>query len=263
MKTTFTWFVLVCLAGAVHAQLNFPYSENFSSGAPGNWTSQGPVWAPSWTVAGGNARITISSGTTTDVRYLSPAVRSNSVPDPVVQYRMKITPNDINCTPELSLYYSTDGGSTLTLLTNIGTSDNCGSSNVVVNTNQWYSFYTPLPSLSNVQIAFTGDYPTNGYGTVFLDDVLFRDLNAVGAPEPMLLEIEVSPNPATDYVRISGDGKSIHSYALINMLGMKVQAGDLKEDGIIGISALAPGCYLLSVFDQDKNPICVRRIHKQ
>jgi hypothetical protein len=262
MKTRILLLLMLAPMVAL-AQLSFPYSENFNAGAPGNWTSQGPSWAPSWTVAGGNARISITSGTITDVRYLSPAVRSNSVPDPVVQYRMKIAPSDINCTPELSLYYSTDGGSTLTLLTNIGTSDNCGSSNVVVNANQWYAFYTPLPSLSSVQIAFEGTYPNNGYGTVFLDDVLFRDLNAVGAPEPTLVDLDVAPNPATDFVRISGSTESIDSYSLINMLGMEVQAGDVPRDGIIGISTLVPGCYLLSIVDAEHRPLCIRRVLKQ
>lgn len=264
MKTLFTCLMGLGLAIGAKAQQNFPYSVDFNGGGglPLGWQSSGPAWAPSWVVSSNMARIAELSGNVADVRLNSPALNTSSVPNPVVEYRMMIAPTDIDCTPELSIMYSTDGGQTLNLIVNIGTSDVCSSSGYVVNSHQWYWLYTPLPSFSNGLVIFEGDFPNNGYGTVYLDDVVFRDLNAVGVAEPTDVNFSVSPNPARDQVSIKGDLPPLASYMISDMTGRVLLTSTVPADGIIAVGALLPGCHVLSLRDETGGLLASQKLLK-
>ena len=253
MKAIITWACCIGMVSAAYSQINLPYSEDFNggSGLPSGWQSTGPSWAPDWVVSSNMAYIRQLSGNVADVALLSPSFNTASVPNPVVEYKMQINPSNLNCTPELSIMYSTDGGQTRNLITNIGTSDACSSSDFIVNSNQWYWLYTALPSASDLIVVFDGDFPTNGYGTVFLDDVVVRDLNWVGVGTAMMEELDVYPNPTTEGVRINAGHLQLATFSITDVTGKVAAQGVIPEDRYLPLTSVSPGCYLLSVEDTE------------
>jgi hypothetical protein len=64
------------------------------------------------------------------------------------------------------------------------------------------------------------------------------------------LVISVYPNPATEYLLISGLNPSGgNEYILINTIGEWVKSGELSKESTISIGELTPGLYILKVTD--------------
>jgi hypothetical protein len=76
-------------------------------------------------------------------------------------------------------------------------------------------------------------------------------------------KVIVYPNPATEYVYISGLGPKAYQYNLYNLGGSKVSAGVLLDGKITLPVNLAEGNYLLQVTDSGKTKISQQLIIKK
>ena len=82
--------------------------------------------------------------------------------------------------------------------------------------------------------------PNSGNNTVTLVDVACT----AGMQDALDKELRVFPNPATNSLRVEGAAHN-ERYELIDMQGRVVASGSLGEDGLLDISGLLEGNYML------------------
>jgi hypothetical protein len=74
--------------------------------------------------------------------------------------------------------------------------------------------------------------------------------------------VRVFPNPASDYVRITGLIDRSKCYTLTDISGREVRNGSLQQSDYINLERIVPGEYILRISDNNGNTIAVRRIQK-
>ena len=76
------------------------------------------------------------------------------------------------------------------------------------------------------------------------------------------LAITAYPNPFGDQLRITSPAHgSATWFKLTTVAGAVLQSGAVRN-GMIDTSALAPGCYVLDVFDEARNSLGMVRVVK-
>lgn len=74
--------------------------------------------------------------------------------------------------------------------------------------------------------------------------------------------VTIYPNPTTDKVFVRGDGQIIYSIEVMNMLGAVVLREEISN-GVVSLSSLQPGMYMLHVYGSDGRLYLVSKITKQ
>jgi hypothetical protein len=114
---------------------------------------------------------------------------------------------------------------------------------------QWYLNGELIPGATNdsLQVAdnFSGVYQLLVYFDYGCD--FSNNLAQVDEFQPAL---SIFPNPAQDFIEIMGLSKDEFSYAILNLQGQCVQAGNLSgEDPTILLNQLPKGSYFLQIND--------------
>lgn len=64
-------------------------------------------------------------------------------------------------------------------------------------------------------------------------------------------EVELYPNPASEYIELSADTESEMQYKILNAAGMLVGEGTMQQAATIDVKSLAKGLYTIQFFTQD------------
>ncbi|MFZ4633927.1 MAG: T9SS type A sorting domain-containing protein [Saprospiraceae bacterium] len=73
----------------------------------------------------------------------------------------------------------------------------------------------------------------------------------VDVSAPNAQPLSVSPNPATDWIRIAGLGEAAATLQVYDAAGRSVMTRDIRNDQILSVSNLRPGFYILSIQSAD------------
>ncbi|MBC2846053.1 BspA family leucine-rich repeat surface protein [Winogradskyella flava] len=125
----------------------------------------------------------------------------------------------------------------------------------VENYDQTLQAWATLPSLqANVPLGASGinycngeaarDSLINTYGWTITDGGL--DCSTLSIGDDVLPNISLYPNPTTDYIRVKNLNTQ-DNYAIYNILGKRVDAGQLLTDSKISIAQLEKGIYFLKL----------------
>lgn len=79
---------------------------------------------------------------------------------------------------------------------------------------------------------------------------------------PALAAIQLKPQPASDFIEISGNWNTQTEYVVMNLTGQVLATGNLPGNKQINISNLSPGLYALRLTDQ-ANKVVTTRFTKQ
>jgi hypothetical protein len=79
--------------------------------------------------------------------------------------------------------------------------------------------------------------------------VFYKGIYPVGITPPDETSVKVYPVPAKDYVRVrlNGDSGDSFQYQIFDAMGRQIGGGRFSDDGIVYISELTAGLYLLYV----------------
>jgi Secretion system C-terminal sorting domain len=87
--------------------------------------------------------------------------------------------------------------------------------------------------------------------TLDIDFAVFPvvDLEGASVEEQALAELKISPNPATDFIRVNFNNAVYDSYVIINSVGQTVKSGTINSDQIeISITDFATGYYMIGAY---------------
>ncbi len=110
-----------------------------------------------------------------------------------------------------------------------------------------YRFYTNDVSIKLPLAEVTYDPNTNQ--SLYAKWVTFPGLNIKEVP--VSTQIQVFPNPATDYVTVTSE-VDVEQYEILNSLGQWVEKGLVKPHNMITVGHLPEGVYFLKLFGKDK-----------
>jgi hypothetical protein len=74
--------------------------------------------------------------------------------------------------------------------------------------------------------------------------------------------VMIYPNPASDRLYVKGDGQTAYNIELLNMLGAVVLSEEVSN-GVVSLSGLQPGLYLLRVYGTDGQIYLSSKLVKQ
>ena len=76
---------------------------------------------------------------------------------------------------------------------------------------------------------------------------------------PAVVEYQVYPNPAVDYIQI-GDNASIERVALFNLAGREIKSFTYRSEEKYFVGDLPKGMYLVQLVGPQNRPLATRRI---
>lgn len=119
------------------------------------------------------------------------------------------------------------------------------------------SVYIRWIMTSNLDINGDEVLPT---GICKIDDILITGVSPTGITKPIAIEtIKVYPNPCTSTLFVDL-AISAASYAIYDLTGRKVAAGNLEGSNAINIADEHKGMHLVSLFDEDGDVIGIEKI---
>lgn len=114
----------------------------------------------------------------------------------------------------------------------------------------------------------TARIKVKGSGNIFFD-ISNANFTVYGAPSVGINEVALNndltiyPNPATDVIYVSNKGTHTLSYELYNVVGQKMIAGNILNQGAVPVAGYAKGIYYLKIVDNTtgalvSKPVSVR-----
>ena len=121
----------------------------------------------------------------------------------------------------------------------------------------WTRIYSGGPVLNGITIN-DGNIFAVGANEVIITDLVPTTVNERTNP----LAITAYPNPFGDQLRITSPAHGIATWFELTTVAGNVSQSGAVRNGMIDTSALAPGCYVLDVFDEARNSLGVVRVVK-
>ncbi len=267
-----------------------PVQEGFEASAslPSGWTSYNPDADQAWTVSTTVGKASTHSmffdncNPPTDIsgtkdRFISPvydftwATSANMTFD--VAYA-KLILNGTTYGDTLAVLASTNCGSTWSVIYKKGGATLATAPDMTAaaptcftpTATQWRNESVALSSfLGQGSVMFAFENRSQWGEGIYVDNLNITSVTGIASAEAHA-GFSIYPNPATSNVTIEGISKSdkVH-YAICNMLGAEVQAGDITANGSfngkISVSDLSNGMYFLKVTDGDTS--YTKKLNKQ
>jgi hypothetical protein len=104
-------------------------------------------------------------------------------------------------------------------------------------------------------------YDDSIFGLYETGNAVSCDYATVGVYEKNSPQIEVYPNPFSDFLTIKLSTNGSFSYRIVNILGIEILSG-MVEDSRIDLRSLLTGIYSLELFDQNGKSVVCKKIIK-
>ena len=113
-----------------------------------------------------------------------------------------------------------------------------------ISTNTWHRFSVDLSEFAGEIINLVFFYNGTNAHTWYIDDIEVTGTVAINEEVAEELELSVMPNPASDFISITGlDG--IEDITIYNTLGQVVKTAQVSDGETISIEGLSQGVYML------------------
>lgn len=292
MKNFITTAFLILIINSIYAQINLPYSVDFNSGIPLDWTqnsdfSNAPVtWTYNSNLGIGNTGCVFTDlgDTTYNGRgwpgsgwLQTPFLDLTSVSNPILSYKYAITRSFSQSSnwelgpPAFSFWY--DIGAGWQFIENYAWDQQSKDTIMpldAVNVN-WIQITKNLSAFSNftnIRFSFGADYADsnlfvhNVTGWVLLDDVQFTSGGSTAGieEEANTYSVNIYPNPSDNVIHIDSDVQ-VEKYSVSNLLGQTILEGNIMNN-IIDISSLEKNVYFVSVMDVNNKKVMTKKISK-
>lgn len=266
-------FVLTLLtAGNLWAQVQMPYSVDFTAGIPSNWTQTSPgvldwEWSAFGKATQGSAVVDMSAHSgRAHSRIETPPVVFAWIGDATLRFNAAFIRNNF-VAPGISLWYNAGQGWKMldswaeSVLSDMKEANHLleGGTDYTPPLDEekvlWHEISVDLSSLggmSEVQFAFQAEFSNGGW--VLIDDVNFTAAVAGLEDEHNAQELRVYPNPATASIAVEAAAPFVRA-VVVDLLGRTV----LETEGTGGsrlqvdIAPLPAGPYRLQLIDRKGN----------
>lgn len=257
MKTSYTkilaiLFFLILNLNVFSQIKNLPYSENFSSGIPDNWTQNSPGGV-TWASVEGKAVADMgeTSGGAATAWLQGPALNLTSVSNPVLRFKVRLYRKQF-IAPSVSLWYSI-AGSQWSFVDSWGKS---GTPNSTAAMNEEVLLSASLSRFSgqtNIRFSFGADF-TNG-GEVTIDEVSFTSGATYIIDGKIENTISISPNPGDGLfnVKVREGAKNI-KIDIIDLTGKSIYSANYANasEFNINLTDQVQGIYFLKMVVDDE-----------
>jgi len=86
----------------------------------------------------------------------------------------------------------------------------------------------------------------------------YPPISSIAATTPR--KYTIYPNPVSDILHIEVEGIREVSYQLVNLLGQQIQSGVIDQKGLIDLSSIESGIYMLMIEEERSNKFSVQKI---
>ena len=116
---------------------------------------------------------------------------------------------------------------------------------IVQETPYWIDREFELDSTFNGQTVYIAFVNTTNDGySLFLDDIIVRKEDPLSVKTPLMVTVNISPNPTSQYLNISSD-QTVRAYQIVSMDGKGVQNYELESVQEVDVSSLKEGVYFI------------------
>lgn len=188
------------------------------------------------------------------VSLTSPTINLSGVAIPFLKFNYALAQRVLNNNDKLEVFFSKDCGATWQ-----SQSSKTGANLRTVATAQADGNWLPADSTEwrPVTLAVPGTYRINGFmfkieytnykgNALYLDNININPEAYTGISKIELTDVELLPNPANNYITLSGLPEAM-PYRMMDMNGKQWMQGEIDNSQSIDISAIPAGVYLLRI----------------